>query len=850
MPIQADAYWAEEQANLFGRFKTSQAGLSSIEAAQRLKTYGANHVTDQKTAGPLRLLLRQFESPLLLVLIFGAVLSLILQQWTDASIIIVIVVTSSLLGFYQEYKASTALLELTQRLALSAKVLRDGKAVSVPAADLVPGDILQLSAGNLVPADGVILSATDFLVSEASLTGESMPVEKKPGAVEVGATLGQRTNSAFSGTSVRSGQATLLVAATGQKTALGDVAKLIGATEPETEFARGVRQFGYLLIKVMIIMVLFVLIASQLLGRPFIESLLFSVALAVGITPELLPAIVTVTLSTGARAMAKEGVIVRRLEALENLGSMDVLCTDKTGTLTEGTVTLSSALDLAGKDSADVMQLAFLNAAMETGIENPLDQAIVVAGEKIGLTTEGFVKVDEIPYDFIRKRLTIVVKNSAKAKNRLIITKGSFKAILAVCAHAKIAGKTVALSTSVQKRLQAVVDKQGEDGFRILALATRDVSAKPDYTIKDERGLILIGFILFADPPKADARKAIEDLSALGIQLKVITGDNSQVAVHVARAVGLRVDHILTGSKISQLNDDALAILADKTEIIAEIDPQQKERIILALQKRGHAVGYMGDGINDAPALQAADVGISVDQAVDVARQSADIVLLKRDLGVLKLGVESGRRTFANTLKYISITTSANFGNMVSMALATPFLPFLPLVAKQILLNNFLSDIPSIAISTDNVDIEQAKQPERWNVSEVRRFMIVFGLVSSVFDMVTFVLLLKFYAAGQAEFQTVWFVVSLLTEIAVVFSLRTRMTFYRSRPGNALIFVSITVAAIAIAIPYLGYLTRIFGFVPIPIPVLGTLLLIVLVYICTTEIAKHWFYKSPQRRVP
>lgn len=759
-----------------------------------------------------------------------------------------IIVTSSLLGFYQEYKASAALLELTQRLALSAKVLRDGKITAVPAADIVPGDIVQLSAGNLVPADGIILSATDFLVSEASLTGESMPVEKRPGIVEAGSTLGQRTNSAFSGTSVRSGLATMLVAATGQQTALGDVAKLVGAAEPETEFARGVRQFGYLLIKVMIIMVLFVLIASQLLGRPFIESLLFSVALAVGITPELLPAIVTVTLSTGARAMAKEGVIVRRLEALENLGSMDVLCTDKTGTLTEGIVTLDCALDLSGKQNDEVMQLAYLNAAMETGIENPLDQAIVVAGKYGKLTTEGYVKVDEIPYDFIRKRLTIVVKNSAKSKTRLIITKGSFKAILAVCSHVKISGKTVALGPRVQKRLQAMIDKQGGDGFRILALATGETGIKPDYTIKDERDLTLVGLLLFADPPKADARKAIADLSALGIQLKVITGDNSQVAIHVAKAVGLRVDQILTGSKIGQLNDDALSLLADKTDIFAEIDPQQKERIIRALQKRGHAVGYMGDGINDAPALQAADVGISVDQAVDVARQSADIVLLKRDLGVLKLGVESGRRTFANTLKYISITTSANFGNMVSMALATPFLPFLPLVAKQILLNNFLSDIPSIAISTDNVDIEQAQRPERWDVRKVRSFMIVFGLVSSVFDMVTFILLLKFYAAGQAEFQTVWFVVSLLTEVAVVFCLRTRMTFYRSRPGNALMGVSVIVAAIAVAIPYVGDLTRVFGFVPIPIPIMGAMLLVVLAYVGATEIAKHWFYKPTHQR--
>ena len=842
------SYWTTDATTLLTQFKSRDVGLTSQEATAKLRTDGANVLNAEKTVGPLRLLLRQYESPLLLVLIFGAVLSLVLKQWTDAGIIIFIVVASSLLGFYQEYKASTALAALRLRLALTTKVFRDGKAVTIPAMSLVTGDVVQLSAGNLVPADGVILTATDFLVSEGSLTGESMPVEKKPGVIPADAAISQRSNSVFSGTSVRSGIANILIVATGSKTALGDVAKSIGRAETETEFARGVRQFGYLLIKVMIVMVLFVLIVSQLMGRPMVESLLFAVALAVGITPELLPAIVTVTLSAGARAMAKEGVIVRRLEALENLGSMDVLCTDKTGTLTEGTVTLSSALDLNNKDSPSVLQLAFLNASFESGIENPLDQAIIVAGEKAGLATAPFTKVDEIPYDFIRKRLTIVVKNSAKSKTCLIITKGSFNAVLSICGNATIAGKTKPIDAAMKRKMIDLLDKSGKEGFRVLALATCEAPPKSDYTIADERDLILIGFLLFADPPKADAQKAIESLKALGIRLKVITGDNEQVAVHVARAIGLSISHILNGPKIAQMNDDALSVMASKTDLFVEIDPQQKERIIRALQKHGHAVGYMGDGINDAPALQAADVGISVDQAVDVARQSADIVLLKRDLDVLRMGVESGRRTFANTLKYISITTSANFGNMVSMALATPFLPFLPLLAKQILLNNFLSDIPSIAISTDNVDVKQAKRPERWNVREVRRFMIVFGLVSSVFDVVTFALLLKVYGAGEKEFQTAWFVVSLLTEIAVVFSLRTRVSAWRTKPGKMLIAASLVVSMIALAIPYLGSMTQDFGFVRLPLPVMTALLAIVLVYVAATEIAKYWFYKLQPKK--
>ena len=594
----------------------------------------------------------------------------------------------------------------------------------------------------------------------------------------------------------------------------------------------------------MIVMVLFVLTVSQLMGRPLIESLLFAVALAVGMTPELLPAIVTVTLSAGARAMAKQGVIVRRLEALENLGSMNVLCTDKTGTLTEGTVTLAAALDIDSLESADVRHYAYLNSVFETGIENPIDQAIVEAGQKTGLTIADYVKIDEIPYDFVRKRLTIVVQNGQNPKSRLIITKGSFKAILAVCSYARIGGRDTLLNTTTKNRLQALLDKYGNDGFRVLAVATRDAPTQPDYDIKDERDMVFAGFLLLADPPKAESKKAVADLSALGIRLKIITGDNQQVTVHVAKAIGLGARNILTGPEISLMKDEALAVRADKADLFVEIDPQQKERIILALQKRGHAVGYMGDGINDAPALHAADVGISVDQAVDVARQSADLVLLKRDLDVLRLGVESGRRTFANTLKYISITTSANFGNMISMALVTPFLPFLPLFAKQILLNNFLSDIPSIAISKDNVDAELAQNAERWDVREVKRFMIVFGLVSSVFDLITFTLLLKFYVAGEAEFQTAWFVVSLLTETAVVFSLRTRRLVIRSRPSTPLMLVTLVISVVAVAIPYIGPLARLFGFVPLPAPVIVSLLLIVLGYILATEATKHRFYKA------
>jgi Mg2+-importing ATPase len=844
-----ETYWTLEAGDLLVHLETHMDGLPSSEAQRRLLETGPNATTSESEANVLPLLLRQFGSPLVLVLIFGAGLSFLLRQLTDATIILVIVLASALLGFSQEYRASAALAELKRRLALTARVLRDSVARDIPAVEIVPGDIVLLSAGNLVPADGVVVTAKDFLVTEALLTGESMPVEKEPCIVAVDTPLAKRTNCVFSGTSVRSGIATVLAVKTGGATALGDVARRIAAAEPETEFERGVRQFGYLLIRVMILMVLFVLTVSHALGRPLIDSLLYAVALAVGMTPELLPAIVTITLSAGARAMAKQGVIVRRLEALENLGSIDVLCTDKTGTLTEGSVKLAGALDPDGKENTQVRKLAYLNSAFETGIENPLDQAIVGAGEKAGFSTDGFIKIDEIPYDFTRKRLTIVVASTSEPKRHRIVTKGTFNSVIDVCNSMALGDAVLPLDEPARQRLEALLKKNGQEGFRVLALAAREVPAKKHYDIKDEQEMTLVGLLLFADPPKPEARQAIADLAALGIRLKVISGDNREVTVHVAHTLGLETAHILNGRDIAKMKEEALWHLAERTVLFVEVDPQQKERIIRALQKRGHAVGYMGDGINDAPALHAADIGISVDQAVDVARQSADIVLLKRDLDVLRIGIENGRRTFANTLKYISITISANFGNMISMAVATPFLPFLPLLPKQILLNNFLSDLPSIAISTDNVDAEQVRTAERWNIAEVRRFMIVFGLVSSVFDVLTFALLLRFFHADETSFQTAWFVVSLLTEVAIVLVLRTRAAALHSKPSELLLATTLLVSVAAVILPGFTPIAALFGFAPIPLPMLISLLAIVFVYLFATELAKYWFYR-PSRSTP
>jgi Mg2+-importing ATPase len=738
------------------------------------------------------LLRRQFTSPLVLILIAGASLSLLLRDWIDATTILLIVAGSAGLGFWQELRASAAVTQLRSRLALTARVRRaNAAATTLAARDLVPGDVIELAAGNLVPADGLLLEAR---------------LPRQPGHSHRRVAAGGKTagrgrcrrharrapHAVFLGSSVRSGSATVLVVHTGRDTVLADVAARIASRDEETEFERGVRRFGELLMRVTVLVVVAVLVANHWLGRPVTESLLFAVALAVGLSPELLPAIVSVSLARGARRLAASSVLVRRLDAIEDLGGIDLLCTDKTGTLTVGTMALEQSLDAQGAAGDEVMQLGYLNAAFETGIDNPIDSAIVEAGRRRGLDSRGWRKVDEIPYDFTRKRLTIVVADEAAGAQPLVISKGAVAQVLDACA----------LEPEERARLEAQAREHGERGIRAVALAHQRMPAKARYTAADEQALQFTGFLCFSDPVKPDAKATLAALAARGVRVKMISGDNRHVCAHLAAQVGLDPGALLTGAQIGALRDEALWHLAERTQLFVEVDPAAKERIVRALQRTGHAVGYLGDGINDAPALHAADVGISVDSAVDVARESADIVLLRADLAVLERGITEGRRTFANTLKYIQITLSANFGNMVSMELAGPLLPFLPLTATQILLNNFLSDLPSMAISADRVDAQPLPRAQRWDLNAVRRFMIVFGLVSSVFDMLTFALLLYVFDAGPALFRSAWFVVSLLTELAALLVLRTRHAAWRGRPVPWLLGITGAVALAALALPY------------------------------------------------
>lgn len=841
------AYWSLPPAQLLAVLHTTPDGLQPAEAEQRLKQYGPNAIQASHQATGLGLFLNQFKSPLVLILIFAAVISLVVGEWTDASIVLLVVLGSTLLGFVQEFRASGAVAKLRSQVSIKASVLRGGVPQLLPSEQVVPGDVVVLSAGSLIPADGVVLEADDLFVNQAVLTGETFPVEKQPGTVPAGASLAERTNCVFMGTSAGSGSARALIVQTGRATVFGQIAQRLSLRPSETEFERGIRRFGNLLTQVMLVMVIAVLAANLLLDKPLIDSLLFALALAVGLSPELLPAIISITLSHGTQQMAKRGVIVRRLNAIENFGSMDVLCTDKTGTLTLGVVRLDGALDAQGRPSPAVLRYAYLNAHFQAGLTNPLDEAIEAYARQAGSDITADRKVEEIPYDFVRKRLSVVTAGADGA--RTLVTKGALDNILSVCTTVQSPDGPRPLDAPGRAAIERQYDEWSSQGFRVLGVATRPIDARPErYSRADENTLTFAGFLLFFDPPKPGVQQAILDLAQRGVELKIITGDNQKVARHVAAAVNLPVAGLLTGSQLANLRDEALWHLAERTTIFAEVDPNQKERIILALRKTGHVVGYMGDGINDAPALHAADVGLSVDTAVDVAKDAADFVLLKTDLQILREGIDEGRRTFANTLKYILTTISANFGNMFSMAGASLLLPFLPLLAPQILLNNFLSDIPATTIAGDNVDPEWVEKPRRWNTTFIRNYMVLFGLVSSIFDYLTFGALLFLFRATPEEFRTGWFIESLLTELVIALVVRTRLPFFRSRPGTLLLGSTLLFIAGTLVLPYLPF-SSVFGFIPLPAPLMLAMLGLTALYVVTTELAKKFFYSRVEHSI-
>lgn len=829
-------FWSKSANEVAEKIGSSANGLSQSAAQQVLQRLGPNTIQSKEKVTPLGLFLNQFKSPIVLILIFATVISAFLRDWPDAVIILLIVLGSALLSFFQEYNANHAAEKLREQVSLKSEVLRDGEPASILTEEVVPGDVVLLSAGSLIPADGLVIEANDFFVNQAVLTGETFPVEKKPGVVAEGATLADRTNVVFMGTNVRSGSAKALIVETGARTAFGQIADKLTLRPPENEFQRGVRKLGYLLTEVMFVLVLGILFLNVLFHKPVLDSLLFSIALAVGLTPQLLPAIININLSKGSARMAERGVIVRRLESIENFGSMDILCTDKTGTLTQGVVQLDGALDVNGNPSKQVQLYAYLNAKMQTGLANPMDEAI--ARQELQVA-KAFEKVDEIPYDFVRKRLTVVVRDS---NAHLMITKGALDNVMAVCSRVQTLGGETDLDESQPAQIQERFEQWSAQGYRVLGVAVKPVGAQEHpFSTKDEIGMTFAGFLLFFDPPKDGVRSTIAALEKMGVRLKIITGDNRLVARHTGNVIGLDDFKVLTGGELDDLRDEALWHAVEQTSIFAEVNPNQKERIILALKKRGHVVGYMGDGINDAPSLHSADVGISVDNAVDVAKEAADLVLLRQDLDVLREGIVQGRKTFANTLKYVFMATSANFGNMFSVAAASLFLTYLPMLPKQILLINFLTDLPEMTIASDHVDDTFVERPHRWNIQFIRRFMLLFGSLSSLFDFATFGVLLWLMKAGEAAFHTGWYIESVLSAGLVVFAVRTRLPFLRSKPSKVMLGMTLAVGAVTLILPYTP-LAVLLGFTPLSLGYLLAILAIVAAYFISAEFAKRWFY--------
>jgi len=836
MDQNPQSFWSISVNELLNKLQAKDIGLTSVEAKKRFISYGANRLKPQKRSNAFTLFVSQFKSPIILILLFATALSLFLNNIVDASIIFAIVIISGLLGFWQEYSATNAVEKLLAIVQIKATVLRDGNQKEIPIEEIVPGDIVIMNAGDIVPGDCLLLESKDIFVDEAMLTGETFPVEKNVSLLPADTALAQRTNAIWMGTHIVSGNAKALVILTGKVTEYGKVSERLKLKSPETEFEHGIRKFGFFLGEVTLVLVVIIFAINVYLQRPVLDAFLFSLALAVGLTPQLLPAIISINLAHGAKKMARKKVIVKRLASIENFGSMNIICSDKTGTLTEGTVKLESAIDVNGNASEKVFLFAYLNAFYETGFTNPIDEAILNF-RKIEISE--YQKQDEIPYDFLRKRLSIAVKHG---ESHFMVTKGALANILEVCSSAEAKEGSIFEIASLQDQIQKHFADFSNQGFRTLGIAYKNIPSETPINKGDEKDMIFLGFLTLFDPPKANIAETIANLKKLGVSLKIITGDNHLVAASLSKKMGLSDTKIIAGPELRQLSDGALLRRVSEIDVFAEIEPNQKERIIIAMRKAGNVVGYMGDGINDASALHAADVGISVDTAADVAKDAADIVLLEKDLGVLIEGVREGRTTFANTLKYVFMATSANFGNMFSMAGLSLFIPFLPLLPKQILLTNLMTDFPEMTIATDNVDEQMISYPRRWDIKAIRKFMITFGLVSSVFDYLTFGLLLLILRANEVQFRTGWFLESVISASIIVLVIRSRKPFFRSRPGKYLLIATLSIVAITIILPFTP-LGNVFGFGQLSFTTYLLLMLIVVLYIIAAEITKRFFYK-------
>lgn len=781
--------------------------------------------------------MRQFTNPLILLLAIAVILSATLGQSSDTYIILFILLFSGLLGFFQEMNAGRAFEKLNSMIETRHNVLRDGTVSELPAAAIVPGDIVILDAGDIIPADCRIVESNELHVNESALTGESFPVEKMPGVVNAEEPLNKKFNCLWQGSNVISGTARALVVHTGEHTIFGSMAQAL-REQPEAAFQKGIRRFGYFLLRITIVLSLVILLANLYFGKPLFDSVLFSLALSVGMAPELLPAIMTITMSAGARHMMKKKVIVKKLSSIFSLGSVDVLCMDKTGTITEGVVRINDITDPDGNTSEYVRKLAWLNASFQQGFVNPIDQALAA----LPFTDECYEKINEVPYDFFRKRLSVALK---KEQDNLVVTKGAFMSVLEVCSRLSVNGIVAPLDAQRRVELEKKFIATGENGYRVLGIAEKNL-VKEKMSREDEQDMTFLGFILLEDPMKETAGSSISEIRKLGIDIKIITGDNRYSAIHAARQIGMPQPKLLTGGDLDLLSPEALVIKAKETDVFAETGPYQKDRIIRALRVSNRAVAYIGDGINDVAAIHAADVGISTNNAVAVAKEAADFVLLEKDISVLAEGVVEGRKSFANCMKYIFITTGATFGNMLSMAGASLFLPFLPMLPKQILLTNLITDLPFLTIASDRVDKIETQRAGKWDLRMIRNFMIVFGIHSSVFDFITFYFLYLYFRLSGPAFQTGWFLESAVTELLIIFIVRSRRSLFVTRPGRMLLLFSLTALVITMFLPFSPFATA-FGFSIENAQVLMALALILTAYVITGDIVKIAFFRSSEK---
>jgi len=834
----------------------TEAGLSEAQVEESRREYGSNDFGAKKEVGVFMELLHRCKNPLVIQLLAICVISAAppSDDPVTAGIVGGMILLSVVLGYVQEHRSSKAVEKLQAMVETNCLVVRGGKETDVPMADIVPGDILVLQAGAIIPADLRLVSAKDFFVSQSSLTGESMPVEKITGPSDIsGRGVIELQNACFQGSNVLSGTARGMVVNTGLRTHFGSISEKLSGQRVETSFDRGIAAFTWLMIKFMVTMVIIVFLLAGFTKHDWGQALTFALSVSVGLTPEMLPMIVTVNLSKGAIAMSKKKVIVKRLNSIQNFGAIDILCTDKTGTLTQDRVILEKAVDVTNRDSEDVLRYAYMNSYYQTGLRNLLDRSVLSHSEFD--VQRGCRKVDEIPFDFQRKRMSVVVDYEG---DHVLICKGAVEDIYKACAQYQVDDEVHMMIDLIKNDLLEEYEELSRDGYRVLGIAYREFpQSRTTFSVADESDLILLGYIAFLDPPKGSAAKAIASLKQYGVATKILTGDNALVTRKICKDVDLDVREVITGDRLIGLDEKALGDLAENNNIFARLSPSQKESIIIALQKRGHVVGYMGDGINDAPSMRVADVGISVDTAVDVAKESADIILLEKSLLVLEDGIIEGRKVFNNIVKYIRMGASSNFGNMFSMTGSSYLLKFFPMTAKQILINNLLYDCSQIGIPSDNVDPEYLLTPRKWDIANIRRFMFYVGPISSIFDYATFGLMLWFYnckviqADGdpatmhyQMLFQTAWFVESIITQTMIVHIIRTRrIPFFQSTASPFLLFTTVVIMAIGGFLPY-SPLARGMGLIPLPASFWGFMFIFIVSYSTLTHFVKTWYFNK------